>query len=134
MPYLRRHFISWMAEDALKPLRVEGATHVCPECGSPVDHELDCAGYPSKDINGVERVMVCYPPCGGADYFECSNQTCFWWYRTPNRRKDTFYVHGQHDVPMGVSPTWLEAWHENFYPDDNDEDGDGDGDGDESDA
>lgn len=101
---------------------LQGDAYLCPTCESLVEHEVDCAGYPSRDKNGAPRIMVCYPPCGGADYFQCSNQACFWWYREPNRRGTTFYVHGKHDVPMGERPAWYDTWYQNYYPSHKDDD------------
>lgn len=66
----------------------------CPECGHPTSWESECPGYRSEG-----KVMVCVPPCGGAQEFFCVCADCSWWYRYPNRRSTE---------GMGMRPEWLE--------------------------
>jgi len=110
MPY-----VPWLVDEKYR----------CPNCGSRLEYEPDCAGYPSRNPQtGRETVMVCVPGCGGAYYLQCSNQACNYWYREPNRRSNTFYVHGDHAVLIGMRPVWFDEWVKAHAPFDEDEDED----------
>jgi len=66
----------------------------CPQCNSKTDWRLECPGY-----GGEGKVMVCYPPCGNAIEYFCTNEACQWWHRSPNNRSDK--------ATMGAAPSWL---------------------------
>lgn len=92
------------------PIYVDGK---CPKCGSRVTMEPDCPGYPRRNPDGTETVMVCQPTtsCGNATLYECEHQDdeesdfCGWWFRTHNNRSTTNY----HGIAIGPAPTEWEA-------------------------
>lgn len=70
-------------------------TYPCPRCGSETDWKLECPGYAGSD----GKIMVCYPYCGNAIEFFCTNRACHWWYRAPNNRADA--------AEMPAAPLWI---------------------------
>lgn len=73
----------------------------CPRCGGLVAFSFDCPGYGTAP----NSVMVCWPPCGNAQRWDCLNDDCGWWYREPpGIRRDVQRI--------GERPAWLPA-HDN---------------------
>lgn len=106
---------------------VQNDDYRCPSCGSLVEWEPDCPGYPGYDHVGKRNTtMVCYPACGNADYFQCTSKTCAWWYREPNRRGDG-YKFNVGVVAIGEKPDWFDAataWRMSIEEEDDDDDED----------
>lgn len=87
----------------------------CPQCGGVVEQDSDCPGYGTPAAEGGRGVMVCYPPCGNAQLYQCVGTTnhgsssCGWWLRVPNnesRTKRHAFVRGEWtlNVAMGEPP------------------------------
>lgn len=105
-----------MAEFWAEHLREWGSEHRCPTCGAFTKYYADCAGYLGKarksDGTYYETVLVCNPPssCGGATLYECTDESCGWWWREPNNRaikswNGTLRVY----IEMGPEPMWLQG-------------------------
>lgn len=67
--------------------------HPCPKCGSETEWSPECPGW-----NDNGKIMVCYPICGNADRWDCTDDDCDWWFQDPIQRKS--------QREMGERPTW----------------------------